>query len=66
MAVVSGAAAEAFVAAIDVPLGVEVSGPSADGQWLVRAADHDQLADLLAATPRPAGRLRLSVDPVRL
>ncbi|MCB1260975.1 MAG: hypothetical protein KDB33_11415, partial [Acidimicrobiales bacterium] len=66
VAVVSGAAAEAFVAAIDVPLGVEVSGPSADGQWLVRAADHDQLADLLAATPRPAGRLRLSVDPVRL
>ena len=47
------------------PEGVEVLGP-ADGRWLVRAADHRTLCDALAATARPAGRLRVEVDPLRV
>jgi primosomal protein N' (replication factor Y) len=65
MAEVSGAAAEAFVAALGACLGVEVLGPS-DGRWLVRAPDHRALCDALAATPRPPGRLRVAVDPPRV
>ncbi len=53
-----------------------VSGPGADdycrtlggadlgdGRRLVRAPDHRTLCDALAATPRPSGRLRVTVDP---
>ncbi len=65
MAEVSGAAAEAFVGALAGPLGVEILGPS-DGRWLVRASDHRTLCDALTATPRPAGRLRVAVDPPRV
>jgi primosomal protein N' (replication factor Y) (superfamily II helicase) len=65
MAEVSGAAAEAYVGALGACLGVEVLGPS-DGHWLVRAPDHRTLCDALAATPRPAGRLRVAVDPPRV
>jgi primosomal protein N' (replication factor Y) len=65
MAVVSGEAAEAFIAQLGRPPGVAVLGPI-DGRWLVRAPDHDTLCDALAATPRPGGRLRLEVDPLRL
>jgi primosomal protein N' (replication factor Y) len=66
LAVVSGSAAEAYGTALReaAPHGVEVSGP-ADGTWSVRAADHDTLCDLLASVPRPVGRLRVEVDPVR-
>jgi len=43
------------------------SGPAAadlgDGRWLVRAPDHRTLCDALRDTPRPAGRLRVTVDP---
>jgi primosomal protein N' (replication factor Y) len=65
LAAVSGPAAGAFVEALGSPAGIEVLGP-AEGRWLVRAADHDVLGDALAATPRPAGRLRIEVDPARL
>jgi primosomal protein N' (replication factor Y) len=65
LAAVSGAAAEAFVAGLRGTLGLEVLGP-ADGRWLVRAPDVPALCDALAATPRPAGRLRVAVDPLRL
>ncbi len=44
---------------------VEVFGP-ADGRYLVRAGDHQALCDALAATPRPPGRLRVAVDPLRI
>ncbi len=37
-----------------------------DGRWLLRAANHHQLSRLLAQVERPAGRLRLRVDPLRL
>jgi primosomal protein N' (replication factor Y) len=51
--------------AVRVPLDVEVLGP-ADGRWLVRAPDHETLCDALAEVPRPPGRLRLAVDPLRV
>ena len=41
-------------------------GPAADGSYLVRAGDVRTLCDALAATPRPPGRLRVAVDPLRL
>lgn len=65
MAVISGAAAERFVAALSLPPGAEISGPS-DGRWLLRAPDHQMLCDVLASTPRPSGRLRVEVDPLRI
>jgi primosomal protein N' (replication factor Y) (superfamily II helicase) len=63
LAVVSGQAAVAYVEGLGPE--VEVLGPS-DGRWLVRATDHQALADALAATPRPPGRLRVEVDPRRV
>jgi primosomal protein N' (replication factor Y) len=65
LAEVSGPAAGAYVAALGTPLGIEVLGPSG-GRWLVRAPDHATLADALAAVDRPAGRLRVAVDPPRV
>jgi primosomal protein N' (replication factor Y) (superfamily II helicase) len=64
MALVSGDAATGYVAALGGIDGVEAVGPAA-GRWLVRAPDHDVLCDALAATPRPPGRLRVEVDPLR-
>lgn len=64
MAVVSGAAAEAWVNAFGVPEGVEVIGPS-DGRWIIRARDHRVLCDSLARAIRPPGRVRIEVDPLR-
>ena len=61
LALISGEAAAQFVSQLE---GVEVNGPDA-GRWLVRAADHEALAAALAAAPRPAGRLRVEVDPAR-
>lgn len=61
LAHVSGAPAEEYVRALT---GVQVLGP-ADGAYLVRAPDHQTLCDALAATPRPPGRLRVAVDPLR-
>ena len=65
LAEVGDQAAEAFVAAIPAGAGVEVQGPL-DGTWRLRAPDHQTLCDVLAGTERPPGRLRLSVDPLRL
>jgi len=62
MALVSGEAAEAYVAGI---AGAEVQGP-ADGRYRVRAPDHTTLCDALAAATRPPGRLRVEVDPLRI
>ncbi len=53
-----------YAAALAGTADLEVLGPSA-GRWLVRAADHRILCDTLASTPRPAGRLRVEVDPLR-
>ncbi|MEX1217520.1 MAG: hypothetical protein WEA11_03240 [Acidimicrobiales bacterium] len=64
MAVVSGASAEVWVRSFVPPVGVEVLGPS-EGQWIVRAPDHETLCNALAAATRPGGRLRIAVDPLR-
>jgi primosomal protein N' (replication factor Y) len=69
VAEISGPSAPDFVESlkrrVGTPPGVELLGPT-DGRWLVRAADHHALCDALAATERPAGRLRLAVDPPRI
>ena len=65
MAEISGAAAPAFVSALGRPAGIEVA-EAGDGRWWVRAADHDVLCDALAQVDRPAGRLRIEVDPLRI
>lgn len=67
MVAVSGAAADPYVEAVVAAGegGVEALGPH-DGTWLLRADDHTPLLDALAATPRPGGRLRVEVDPLRI
>jgi primosomal protein N' (replication factor Y) len=67
LADVSGPAAGPFIAALaeQAADAVEILGPS-DGHWLVRAPEHQILLDALAAVPRPPGRLRVAVDPLRL
>jgi len=64
VATVSGQAAAAFVAALPVGAAIEVLGPAND-RWLLRAPHHQALCDALARTPRPPGRLRIEVDPLR-
>jgi primosomal protein N' (replication factor Y) len=63
LAQVSGPRAEAFVGGL--PPSLEVLGPD-DGRWLLRAPDHKALLDALAGAPRPAGRVRVEVDPLRI
>ncbi len=65
LAVVSGPAAEAYLDGLGSPAGVDVQGP-ADGAWRLRTEDHTTLCDALAAVPRPPGRLRIEVDPLRI
>jgi primosomal protein N' (replication factor Y) len=67
VAAISGVAAAAFVAALAArggDDGIEILGPSS-GRWLIRASHHAALCGALAATPRPPGRLRVEVDPLR-
>jgi primosomal protein N' (replication factor Y) len=65
MAAVSGAAAPEFMGAFGDPPGIRVQGP-VDDAWRVIAPDHQRLTDALRAVPRPPGRLRIAVDPLRL
>jgi hypothetical protein len=65
MAEVSGAVAPAFVELLGSPTDVEVVD-AGSGRWWLRAPDHRTLCDALAATRRPAGRLRIEVDPQRI
>jgi len=64
-ALVSGAGAADFIHEFGRPLGVGIRGPL-DGKWLLRSTDHTPLLDALSATARPAGRLRIEVDPLRV
>src|SRR5205807_2491400 len=64
LAIVSGEAAAEFAAAVAGD-DVEVLGPAPGSRWLLRAPDHRTLCDRLAAVPRPPGRLRVEVDPLR-
>jgi len=65
LAVVSGPAAPDLVARIDGTEGIEVLGPD-ENRWLLRAADPDSLSAALALAGRPAGRVRVEVDPLRI
>ena len=60
---VSGAGAEALIAALD-PAAVEVRGPR-QGRYLLRAPELPPLLDALAAAGRPTDRVRIEVDPLR-
>ncbi len=61
-ALVSGAGAAEFVSGLPD----SVRALRQDDRWRVSAPDHGTLLDALAATPRPAERLRLDVDPLDL
>ena len=63
LATASGPGAVDYAAGLRAVAGLEVSGLAAD-RFLVRADDHPVLCDGLAAVARPAGRLRIEVDPV--
>lgn len=65
IALVSGDAAAAYADALRADERVTVSGPDPTGRYLVRGDDHEALCGALAATSRPAGRLRVAVDPLR-
>ena len=61
LAVLRGAGGPAYAEGLATVEGLTVSQ---DGdRWLVRAPDHVRLCDGLASVPRPAGRLRVEVDP---
>lgn len=62
-AVVAGEAAAEFVDRLGPTDGIEVH--ERDGSWLLVADDRRVLLDALAGVERPAGRLRLQVDPMR-
>ncbi len=65
LALVSGAAAGTFATALSQLTALEVSDLG-EGRWMVRAASTTSLCDALATVPRPAGRLRVEVDPTAL
>ncbi len=62
LALLSGPGAPAYAGALARADRLEVSSLPGE-RALVRAADHAALADGLAAVERPAGRLRVAVDP---
>ncbi len=66
VAQVSGEGAPTVIEAVRGQIGIEVVGPDNHDAFLVRAADHALLCDALAAIERPAERVRISVDPVRV
>ena len=63
LARITGAAADEYAAALGQRLGVTVVAAD-DNDYLVRTSNVTELADALAATPRPKGRLRVVVDPM--
>ena len=65
IAVVGYEAAAEFIRRLGDPEGVEVQAGE-DGQWLLRSRVPGRLQDVLSEVARPAGRLRLQVDPARL
>ena len=65
LAEIGGPPAEEFVDPLLERLDLTVLGPRADGRFLLRAGSPEELAAILAETPRPKGRLRVAVDPPR-
>ena len=62
LALLRGPGAAEFAEDLTAVAGLEVSSTGED-RFLVRADDHAVLADGLASVDRPAGRLRVEVDP---
>jgi primosomal protein N' (replication factor Y) len=62
LATVGGPAAEELITGLRNVDGLSVSFLD-DTKWLVKAPDHRTLCDGLASVPRPAGRVRVEVDP---
>jgi primosomal protein N' (replication factor Y) len=62
LAALRGPGAADYAGGLREVAGVAVSSVDAD-RWLVTAPDHQILCDGLASVPRPAGRLRVEVDP---
>lgn len=62
---VSGAGAVDVVEAFGSIRGVQVRGP-VDERWLIRGESLDPVLDRLAEIPRPAARVRIEVDPLRV
>ncbi len=63
LALLRGPGSADYAEALEVVGGLSLSFTDPD-RWLIRAADHRTLCDGLASTPRPAGRLRVEVDPI--
>jgi hypothetical protein len=47
-------------------LGVDLIGPDNHGTYLAKAVEHRVLCDALQHVERPAERVRIAVDPVRV
>jgi primosomal protein N' (replication factor Y) len=62
VATLRGAGAGSFAEGL-AEIGTLDVSPTEGDRWVVRAPDHRSLCDALAAVPRPAGRLRIEVDP---
>ena len=62
---ISGEGAAAFIDSFGTVEGVQVRGPL-DGRWLLRAESHNPILDRLAEIERPAARVRIDVDPLRV
>lgn len=61
---ISGAGAEALIAALDPAAAIEVRGPR-QGRYLLRSPELPPLLDALAAAGRPPDQVRIEVDPLR-
>ncbi|MEM7142990.1 MAG: hypothetical protein AAF548_18350 [Actinomycetota bacterium] len=62
---ISGSGGAELVESFGDVAGVAVRGP-VDDRWLVRADSLDSILDRLAEIPRPAARVRVEVDPLRV
>ena len=62
---VSGEGAAALIDSFGTVAGVQVRGPL-DGRWLLRAESQNLILDRLAEVERPAARVRIDVDPLRV
>lgn len=62
---ISGEGAAALIDSFGTVDGVQVRGPL-DGRWLLRAESHNPILDRLAEIERPAARVRIDVDPLRV
>ena len=62
---ISGEGAAALIDSFGTVEGVQVRGPL-DGRWLLRAESHNPILDRLAEIERPAARVRIDVDPLRV